>query len=77
MDLKDSSIRNQSASNDTSPKLLIRNIKIEIHKLILSQEICDAPDSRAPFFPRDRIGHLRRVQDKTDRRRMAMERILS
>ena len=59
----DSSIRNQAPRNHSAPKLLIQHIKIQIHKLVLSHKVRDAPDRRAPLHPRNRILHLAWVHD--------------
>lgn len=68
----ESTIRNQSAANNTAPEIIIQDIIIQIHKPKPRHEIRDPPDRRAPFRPRDRVARFR-VQVQPHRRRRDLE----
>ena len=68
-----SAIRNQSASNHTPSKLIVQDIKIQIHKLKPGHKVRNPPNHRAPFRPSDCVADFR-VQVETDCCRRDLER---
>lgn len=68
----DSPIRDQSACDKGAPKIIVQDVKVQIHISVLRHEIRDAPDRSAPFHPGDPVAPVR-VQVETDRRRRRPE----
>ena len=68
-----SPIGNQPTSDNDPPKIPVKDIIIQIHKLKPAHEVRNPPDRGAPLRPRDRVAHFR-VQVEPDGRGGEFER---